>query len=345
MNPHRPTTRRRFLTAGAFTVASAPAIVRAAAKAEFPLSFATAAPRGSSFHQAFQSMAQKWKDASDGRVDITIYPGTQGGEPAIVRRMGINQLQGAMLTAGGMSQIDKAPTALQLMPMVFESWAEVDHVRDIMRPRLEQALNQKGFKVIFWGDAGWVRWFTKKPILRPADIKPLKIFTEAGDTSSLEIVREYYQPVPLEPDKIFTGLTTGLIEGVPLPALIANFTQVATVAKHMLDLKYAPVTGALLVNTKAWERIPAELREKLNPIAEATGAEVRKNSRAEDDAAIAAMQSKQGLTVAKATQDVVEEWRKVISTAYPAIRGKLVPAALFDEVLSLVKAFRAKAAA
>lgn len=345
MNTSRSISRRRFLATSSFAITSAPAIVRAATKAEFSFSFATAAPRGSSFHQTFQNMIQKWKEASGGRVDVTLYPGTQGGEAAIVRRMGINQLQGAMLTAGGMAQIDRAPTALQLMPMVFNDWPEVDHVRDIMRPRLEEALVQKGYHVLFWGDAGWVRWFTKKPVLRPSDIKPMKIYADTGDPAGLEIVREYYQPVPLEPDKIFTALSTGMIEGVSMPAFLANFTQIATVTGHMLDLKYIPLTGAMVVSAKAWNRIPEDLREKLRAIGDETGTEVRKNSRAEDDAAIGVMQSKQGLKVAQATPEVVAEWRRVISGAYPAIRGKIVPAPLFDEVMSLVKAFRAKAGA
>lgn len=340
-----PPTRRRFLATATYVLAAAPAVVRAAAKAEFTFAFATVAPRGSSFHQTFQTMTQKWKEVSGGRVDVTLYPGTQGGEPAIVRRMGIGQLQGAMLTAGGLAQIDRAPTALQLMPMVFDDWAEVDHVRDIMRPRLEAALVQKGYEVLFWGDAGWVRWFTKKAVVRPGDIKPMKIFAEAGDPASLEIVRNYYQPVPLEPDKIFTALSTGLIEGVSLPAFLANFTQVATVTGHMLDLKYAPITGAMIVSSKAWNRMPEDLRNQLRAVGDQTGADVRKNSRAEDDAAIGVMQSKQGLKVTQASPELVAEWRSVIGTAYPAIRGKIVPAPLFDEVMSLVKAFRAKAAA
>lgn len=345
MNLRRSISRRRFLAAGTAAIATAPTFVRGAAKAEFTFAFATVAPRGSSFHQTFQTMIQKWKEVSGGRVDVTLYPGTQGGEAAIVRRMGINQLQGAMLTAGGMTLIDRSPSALQLMPMVFDDWAEVDHVRDTMRPRLEAALNQKGYEVLFWGDAGWVRWFTKKPVLRPGDIKPMKIFAEAGDPSSIEILRDYYQPVPLEPDKIFTALSTGLIEGVPMPAFLANFTQIATVTGHLLDLKYAPITGAMIVSAKAWNRLPEDLRGQLRTIADQTGADVRKNSRAEDDAAIGVMQAKQGLKVAQATREVVAEWRSVIGTAYPAIRGKIVPAPLFDEVTSLVRAFRAKAAA
>jgi TRAP-type C4-dicarboxylate transport system substrate-binding protein len=266
-----PMNRRRFLKTGATGLLLAPGVARSAARPEFHFAFATLAPRGSSFHQAFQAMSQRWREASNGRVGVTIYPGTQGGEPAIVRRMGINQLQGAMLTAGGMGLIDKSPTALQLLPMMFRSWEEVDFVRETMRPRLEEAFNKRGYEVLFWGDAGWVRWFTKRRIERPGDLKGMKIFASAGDTDAMEIMKEYYDPVALEPDKIFTALTTGLIEGVTLPPFLANFTQIATVAKHMLDLKYTPVTGAMLVNRRAWEKIPADLRDKLRTIAEETG--------------------------------------------------------------------------
>lgn len=340
--------RREFLRTGAWATVGLTGwtrTARAASRPEFSFSVATVAPRGSSFHLAFQTMAQKWRDGSGGKVGVTLYPGTQGGEPAIVRRMGIQQLQGAMLTASGMGMIEKSATALQLMPMMFRSWAEVDHVRDIMRPRLEQALHDRGYTVLFWGDAGWVRWFTKRPLLRPGELRQRKIFAVAGDTEGLEIVREYYDPVPLEPDKIFTALTTGMIEGVALPAFLANFTQVATVARHMLDLKYVPVTGAMIVSRRSWERLPADLQATLRTIAEDTGAAVRQTSRAEDDAAIQAMQEKQGLQVTVPDAAAVAEWERVMSEAYPRIRGKIVPAPLFDEVQSLLTAFRSRSGA
>lgn len=337
--------RRSFLRTTASATVLAPAILRSATKVEVRLAFATVAPRGSSFHRSFQTMAQKWKEASNGLVQAIIYPGTQGGEAAIVRRMGINQLQGAMLTAAGMGLIDKSPTALQLLPMLFRTWEEVDHVREKMRPRLEEAFNKKGYDVLFWADAGWVRWFTKQPVQRPADLKPLKIFATAGDAESIEIMKDYYSPVALEADKIFTALTTGLIDGVALPPFLANFTQVATVAKHMLDLKFVPVTGAMLISHAAWMKIPEAARAKLSEIAEETGKQVRQNSRAEDDAAIDAMRQKQGLVVTSVTPEIEGEWRRVIGEVYPKIRGPIVPTPLFDEVQSILKAYRAQAGA
>jgi TRAP-type C4-dicarboxylate transport system substrate-binding protein len=339
--PAAPVSRRTALAAGALALAAQPWRAWGAGRAEFRLAAASLAPRGSSFHQAFQKMGDEWRRLSGGRVELVIYPGTQGGEATMVRRLGVNQLQGAMLTAAGMGIIDPAATALQLIPMAFQSWPEVDHVRETLRRELEAQFNAKGYEVIFWGDAGWVRWFSKRPLRTPADLKTMKVFALAGDQQAVDIMRDYYQPVVLEADKIYTGLSTGMIEAVSLPAFLANFTQVATVAPHMLDLKYAPVVGAMIVTRRAWEKIPADLQAQLRAAGEAAGEAIRRQSRAEDDAAIQAMRDKQGLQVTAVTPELVQEWEGVIQRAWPRLRGTLVPAELFDRVLRELDTFRA----
>ncbi|MFN0067563.1 MAG: TRAP transporter substrate-binding protein DctP [Limisphaerales bacterium] len=338
-------SRRTALAAGTLALAARPWRAWGAERAEFRLSVGTLAPRGSSFHQAFQKMGDEWKRLSGGRVELVIYPGTQGGEATMVRRMGVNQLQGAMLTAAGMGVIDPSATALQLIPMAFQSWAEVDHVREKLRKELEAQFNAKGYEVLFWGDAGWVRWFSRRPLRTPADLKAMKVFALSGDQQAIEIMRDYYQPVVLEADKIYTGLSTGLIEAVSLPAFLANFTQIATVAPHMLDLKYAPVVGSMIITRRAWEKIPADLQQQLRAAGEQAGEAIRQQSRAEDDAAIQAMRDKQGLQVTASTPELVQEWAGVIRNAWPRIRGTLVPAELFDRVLKELEAFRSRPAA
>jgi TRAP-type C4-dicarboxylate transport system substrate-binding protein len=39
----------------------------------------------------------------------------------------------------------------------------VDYVREKMRPAMEKKFLDKGFVVLAWGDAGWVRFFSKEP--------------------------------------------------------------------------------------------------------------------------------------------------------------------------------------
>ena len=85
----------------------------------------TLVPRGTSYHHNLQAMAEEWRKAPHGGVTLTIYTdGTMGGEADMVRRMRIGQLQAAMLTVPGLAEIDPSVSALQKMPMMYESLEE-----------------------------------------------------------------------------------------------------------------------------------------------------------------------------------------------------------------------------
>jgi hypothetical protein len=48
-----------------------------------------------------------------------------------------------------------------------------------------------------------------------------------------------------------------------------------------------------------------------------------------------------GLQIMTSTPDLEQQWRDAATAIYPKIRGGLIPAADFDEVLSLVRERRA----
>ena len=122
----------------------------------------TLIPRGTPAYQVLLEMREKWRQAPEGGVEIVVYPdGSMGGETDMVRRMRVGQIQAALLSMTGISEIDKSVNALQEMPMMFRSLDEYEYVRDKMRPALEKRLADRGFIALFWGDIGWVRFFSK----------------------------------------------------------------------------------------------------------------------------------------------------------------------------------------
>lgn len=306
------------------------------------LRLGTLAPRDSSFHKILQGMGQKWKTAPDGGVELTIYPGGgRGGEAVMVREMRNGILDAGFLTVTGLSGIDPSVEALQSMPMMFHSLAEVDYIGEKLRPRLEKKLRDHGFVMLFWADAGWLRFFTKEPIVRPADLKKHKIFTWAGDARQVDIYKAAgYHPVPLETNDILTGLRTGMISAVSLPPLYALTTQAYDPAPNMLELNWAPLVGGLVVTERAWKKLTPAQQSHLAQAAAEAGLEMKARNRLESDQAVVAM-TKRKLKVQKVTPEVEAEWRKAAQAAYPEIRGKIVPADLFDEVQRLLKEYRA----
>ena len=306
---------------------------------------ATLAPRGTSPHKILAVMGEKWRNDSGGRVVVTIYPdGVMGGEAETVRRMRMGQLQAAMLSVTGLAEIDKSVTALQNMPLMFRSLDEVAFVREKLREDLEKRFLEKGFVVLFWGDVGWVRIFSKQPLAHPDDLKKMKLFTWAGDPEQKELMEELgLHPVPLETTDILTGLSTGMIDAVPAPPFIALAGQFYGPCRHIIELNYAPLVGGTVITKKAWDSIPSDLRPALLRAAAEAGEQITARNRAESDEAVEAMK-KRGLKVQAVSLQLEAEWRQFVEVAYPKIRGGLVPAEMFDKVQRLLQDYRAKGA-
>ena len=193
-------------------------------------------------------------------------------------------------------------------------------------------MEEKWFVVLFWGDSGWVRFFSKQPIIRPDDLRKAKLFVWTHSAADLDTYRSVgLNPVPLETMDILPSLQTGLINAVPLPPSYALAGQVDGVAAHMLDLAWVPLVGALVVTKKTWDAIPPEGREALRKTAAETGKLLKADGRRESVESVEAMR-KRGLTVHPLTPEIEAEWRREVEAMYPKIRGRIVPAEIFDEV-------------
>ena len=325
------------LCLGALLVLLAPV----ASAQEQQLRIGTLAPKNSLYHRQLMGLGEAWRKAQGGGKYLVYPDGSQGGETDMVRRMRIGQLQGALMSVTGLREIEPSIAALQAMPLMFRSWEEVDYVREKMRPAMEQKFLAQGFVVLAWGDAGWVRFFSKKPARHPDDYKPMKFFAWGGEAEQQEIMKRLgYTPVPLETADILPAIQTGMIDAVPSTPYFALATQIYNTAGNMLDLNWAPIVGALIVTKKAWDAMTPATQQAVREAGAKAGGEIRAQARKEVDEAVAAMQ-KRGLAVNRPDAAQMQAWNALAERLHPQIRGSMVPAATFDEVLGHLKDYRA----
>jgi len=300
----------------------------------------TMVPKGSRWHEILLAMGEEWKKASGGKVELKIYPGgEQGDEPEMVQKLRIKKLQAVAISGAGLSGIDAAVTALQI-PMMLNSYEELDYVRDKISPLLEKGLADRGFIVLNWGDAGWVHFFTKQPALHPDEIRKLKLCVLQGDQGTFELYKiNGFHPVQLAATDILTGLQTGLIEAFQSPPLFALSNQWFGSAKNMLDIKFAQLVGATLIDKATWEKIPPPVQKEILASARTAGVALREEIRKSEAGSIPIMQQF-GLNVVRADAKVVGEWKQLAESIWPKLRGTMVPADLFDQVKRLRDEYR-----
>lgn len=306
------------------------------------LKLATLAPDRSLWHQAIQQMGSDWRKATAGRVSMTVFAGTMGDEPTIVRKMRLNQLQAASLTAVGLLAVDQAFNVFSI-PLFYESYDELLHVMDKLTPAIKARVEAKGFVLVGWGNAGWVHVFSKKRIETLDDLRRAKIYMTAGD----EVTRQWYlkngfSPVALAPTDMLTSLQTGMIDAIPSTPLAALAFQWYQQTPFMLDLKLGPLAGATIATSRAWNAIGEADRALLLEHADKLDKRLRAEVPKQDDQSVAEME-KRGLTVVRVAgtpkgATFLNEAREYAQ----AMRGALVPEEIFDMAVRERDAFRAQ---
>ncbi len=307
------------------------------------IKMATIAPEGSSWHRVLLDMGEEWKKISGGKVALRIYPGgVVGDEEAMLRKMRVGQLQAAAISGLGLTFLDRSFYALHV-PMMFASEEEFDYARSKLSPQLEKILEEKGFIVLNWGDAGWVRFFAKDPFTHPSEMKAMKLYLGAGDAILTQLYKEAgFRPVPISIVDMLPSLQTGLVEAFNAVPLAALAFQWFALAPNMADLNWSFLSGATVIDKRAWMKIPEELRPEILKVSRDASKRLRHEIRTLNEDAVKAM-VENGLKVNHISPSVEAEWRKIVEDIYPQIRGKIVPADVFDEVRMYRDEFRSSA--
>ncbi len=304
---------------------------------EVQVKLATLAPQGSPWHNLLKELAERWTAVSAGKVKLRIYAGgTQGSEGDMLRKMGVGQLQAASITNIGMHDLLKEPSVYST-PGIVDSAVEFQAVFPRVEKKLEALLLDRDYVVLNWAQVGTVQIFCSKPYRSPAEMHDARFFVWDGDPASVDAFRQVgFRPVVLSATDMVPSLQTGMINCLTQPAAYVLTARLFEKANKMIDYPWAYLIGATLVRKETWDKVPADLRPKLIAIARELGARIDAEAKRVNDDAVAAMQ-KQGLEIVKVDPAV---WRAAAERSWTAVRGKVVPAEFFDEVVKYRDEYR-----
>ena len=330
---------RRLCFAAVFFSISAFA---AQAAGEIVIKVATLAPQGSEWHKILQEMGAEWQKVSNGLIVFRLYPGGVAGDDMdLVRKMRLGILDAGLLTVNGLSAIDRGVLGLEI-PMAYSDYGELDCVLKKIGPQLEREIEAKGFIVLGWSQAGWAHFFTKSPVRTPDDMRKLKMFVWAGDDQYAELWKKAgFQPVPLPSTEIATALQTGLVNAVTINPQGILLLQWYKHVSYMTDFKWAVFMGGIVISKSTWEKIPAEIRPALRQAALKASQRFREFSIKTDQSDIETLK-KNGVQVISVDEKTLNEWRSLVESVLPQVRGSYLPAESLDAALKLRDQCRGK---
>lgn len=301
------------------------------------IKFGTIAPEGSAWHDALLELRQAWLKLSDNRIELRIYAGgVLGGETEMVRKVQRRGLDGVAISGSALPRIEGSIGCLNV-PLLFESYDQLDYVRERISQDVEQRFEARGFKILAWAEGGWVYFFSRSPVRTPDDLRQLRLWTTPGFPEFERLFKKLgLKVVPLPATDMLTSLQTGLIEVIDVPPLFALLDRSYQVANHMTDLKWAPLNAAVVLSMKAWQKIPQDLHEDFLYAASEIVGRLRVNVHNAEREALQEMQDR-GLKIVTLSDSDREEWRTEVENGIREMPCRRDYPDIFEKVMKIRK--------
>jgi TRAP-type transport system periplasmic protein len=309
--------------------------------AKYVLKFATLAPEGSAWMTKFDQVKQDVVEATGGQVLIKAYPGgVLGEEKDVLFKIKVGQVDGGGFMSSAIGSICPSARAM-MMPLMFNSYEEVDAVLAKMQPHLEAECLEHNYVALGWTEVGFSYLYSTKPVRSLADLRAAKPWSIPNDDTMTALFNAgKVSTILVSVGDVLTALQTGLIETIYSPPLAAVALQWFTKVKYRDDLRLLYTFGGLFVARPSWEKIPEDLRAKISDLCHRRMGELTQEVRKSNEEALAVM-AKNGIQVVSSSEQDVKDLQAMSQSAVGNLKGKAFSADAWDMVQKYLAEFRA----
>ena len=303
---------------------------------EFKL--ATLAPVKSSWNKIFQRAAREIKQKTGGAVTFRIYAGgAQGDEKKAVAKMRTGQLQAAAVTAVGLGEI--APEVLVLQaPQLITDYRTLDAVRTKLKSRFENAMTQKGYTILGWGDVGLTYVYSNTPVATPNDLKKTKFWVWRDDPFVRKMAATVgFKGKVMGVPGVLAALNTKRVDALISSPLACLQLQWCNHMKYRTLHGFNVGIGAVVVSTKTLKSLSPEHQGVVTAVwAKWLKALVRK-VRKDNGRASLVLKAKKGIQDTPVDAAAKAAWKAVGKKVQNSLTGKLYPGGLLNQVRGMAR--------
>ncbi len=305
------------------------------------LKMAANVPANSPWDLGLKRLAAELARVSGGRVRIAFPPSARvATDSDIIQKMRLG-VDGALLTSYGLAELYPDILALS-MPCFIRDDAEFEAVLAAIDPLVKARLSER-YVVLALSKGGWVRYFSKSPVVYPSDIARLRISTDPGD----EKVNQLMQSLGARTLKGTTAdfllqINSNTVDATCVsPIFIASlWSQLRGRIGYMSGFKVAPFVGAIVFNRAGWEKVPADVRPQLEQVIREAARQISIDSARLEADAIASLD---GITCLPEPADAAARWAELIAEQRKGIIARLFSADILETMdAALVQARKSK---
>src|SRR6476661_4548431 len=261
-------SRRRVVT-GAAGLGAATILRWPANAAEFSYKYGASSPMEHPAMARAQEAANKIKQDSNGRLEITIYPNSVlGGDTAMIAQAISGALEMYLLPVDLLAPRNPACGITGVgfaFPGYDQVWAAMDGELGAM---LRGAAEDIGFHCMDKGyDHGFRQITTRtKPITSPDDLKGFKIRLPVAPYLISLFRHLGASPTAINFSEVYSALQTGIVDGQENPLVLIDTAKLYEVQKYCSLTNHVWSGFHTSFNVAAWKRLPPDLQETVQRI-------------------------------------------------------------------------------
>ena len=268
-------------------------------------------------HLAAKQFTAKVEERTKGQIKIAIYPAnTLGSPPEQAEQIRLGVIDMGVPTQGQLDKYVKAFSVV-MIPFLYDDYDHAHRVLDGPSFNWLAPLAEKeGFIVLCNWEYGFRNLTnSKRPILKPEDVKGLKIRVppEIQLQAAMEALGGVVTKIAFP--EVYMALAQGVVDGQENPIPIIYYHKFYEVQKFMALTRHAYNNMVHVISAKTWAKLTPEQRKIFMEESKAASAYMRKTLIAEEADLIAKIE-KAGV---KVTRPDMSLFRAQMGPAYERI--------------------------
>ena len=270
----------------------------------------------------FKELAEKY---TNGKVKVEVYPNSslyKDKEEIEALQLGSVQML-APSTAKFAPLGAKEFEALDLPNLFASEEAYTKAMKGEVGKWLFKKLEPKGISGLAFWDNGFHMVSSNRPLLNPSDFQGLKI-----RISGSKIADRYFRDVGSIPQilafsEVYQALQTGVVDGCENTASNYLTQKFHEVQKHITVSYHAHLQYAVIVNTKFWNGLPADIRTQLDKAMDEATDYTNSIAVKENEDALAEIKKSGKTTLHYLTDDQKKAWQTAMAPTYQWAKGRV----------------------
>ena len=253
-------SRRKVLSYGAALPLALPTLSLAQAK-EIRLGIIT--PVGHSWNKAALLLGEKLKEATNGRLTMTVFhSGQLGNESAMMQQLQSGALDMGFIQAAELGSRVPHIASINAPYLVRSTPAVAKFVRHPEVVKLFDVLpSTTGTIGLGWGITGMRAIFSSRDLKSLADIKGMKL-----RINPTPVYRDFYQllgaaPTPIPTPQVFDAMSNGQVDGLEADLEFSWNQRFDKVSKVILQMNALFMPFAAVVSGRVWQTFSASDRD------------------------------------------------------------------------------------